>query len=51
MGNSATHTKMFIKFQSAMTPMMPLFAEAFPDVSWLFIFREPVQVTTTSLGI
>ena len=44
MGNSASHTRLFIKFQSAMTTLMPLIAKAFPDVPWLFIFREPVQV-------
>ena len=44
MGNSASHARLFIKFQSAMTPLMPLIAQAFPDVPWLFIFREPVQV-------
>ena len=49
MGRSATHTKLFFKFQSITTLSMQIALEAFPDVPWIFIFRKPVQVLMSHL--
>jgi hypothetical protein len=32
------------KFQTAPNIYIPIFQKAFPDVPWVFLFREPVQV-------
>lgn len=34
----------FIKFDSWSVVDLPLIARAFPDVPWLFVYREPVEV-------
>jgi hypothetical protein len=44
MCRSSFHTRCFFKFQSINTPRIKVFREAFPEVPWAFVFREPVQV-------
>lgn len=34
----------FFKFQSIMTLSMDTILQAHPEVPWIFVFREPVQV-------
>ena len=34
----------FVKFDSWHTLELPLLAEAFPDVPWIFLYRDPVEV-------
>lgn len=36
--------RVFFKFQSATTKQLDLFQMAFPDIPWLFVYRDPVQV-------
>ena len=43
-GARSPHTKLFIKFQSAVSARMVDVLDAFPDVPWLFVHRDPVQV-------
>ena len=49
-GASTSHAAMYFKFQSAMTPMMDLLLEAFPDTPWAFLFRSPTQVVQAWAG-
>jgi hypothetical protein len=49
MCRSAYHTKCFFKLQSINTPRIHLFRQAFPEVPWAFVFREPVQVMMSHL--
>jgi len=44
-------TSMFFKIQSAGTKGMSLFRAAFPDVPWIFVYREPVQVMMSHLAL
>ena len=37
-------SQVFIKFDSWHTLELPLIAEAFPDVPWIFLYRDPVEV-------
>lgn len=42
--NDPKETRVLFKFQSKLTSYLPVFLQAFPTTSWLFVFREPVQV-------
>jgi hypothetical protein len=42
--NDPAEERVFFKFQSATTLNIQIFQEAFPDVPWLFVYRDPVQV-------
>lgn len=44
MCRSSYHTRCFFKFQSVNAPRIRIFAAAFPETPWAFVFREPVQV-------
>ena len=35
---------LFIKFDCWHTPALPLIERAFPDVPWIFLYREPIEV-------
>lgn len=37
-------TRYFIKFDAPQTLDLPLVREAFPDVPWIFLYRNPVEV-------
>ncbi|HEX8529028.1 MAG TPA: hypothetical protein VF646_03365 [Cytophagales bacterium] len=37
-------TRYFVKFDSWSTLALPLIRRAFPDVPWLFVYRDPVEV-------
>jgi hypothetical protein len=37
-------SRYFIKLDCWHTPWLPLFRRAFPDVPWIFLYREPVEV-------
>ncbi|MCW3847201.1 sulfotransferase [Sphingomonas sp. LB-2] len=41
---SGTSQRYFIKLDSWHTLALPLFRQAFPDVPWIFLYREPVEV-------
>mmetsp|Transcript_15280 Transcript_15280/g.23007 ORF Transcript_15280/g.23007 Transcript_15280/m.23007 type:complete len:862 (+) Transcript_15280:57-2642(+) len=43
MGRSPVHERLFFKFQSITTTKIMIALEAFPDVPWAFVFRQPVQ--------
>jgi hypothetical protein len=40
----------FFKFQSALTLKMDIILAAFPEVPWIFVYREGVQVLMSHLG-
>jgi hypothetical protein len=46
---TAAHGKLFIKLDSWHTLAMPLFAQAFPGVPWVFMYREPVEVLASQV--
>jgi hypothetical protein len=39
--------RFFVKLDSWHTRALPLFRAAFPDVPWLFLYREPVEVVAS----
>lgn len=41
---SGSSKRYFIKLDSWHTLALPLFRQAFPDVPWIFLYREPVEV-------
>lgn len=41
---SGTSTRYFIKLDSWHTLALPVFRRAFPDVPWIFLYRDPVEV-------
>ncbi len=41
---SGTTRRRFIKLDSWHTLALPLFRHAFPDVPWIFLYRDPVEV-------
>ena len=49
MGRSPVHKRAFFKFQSATSTQMKIALEAFPDVPWVFIYRDPVQTMMSHL--
>ena len=42
--NDMRETRMFYKIQSIGTTFIHNLREAFPDVPWIFVYRDPVQV-------
>lgn len=36
--------RVFFKFQSVTSRSIPVFKRAFPDVPWMYVYRDPVQV-------
>ncbi|EGD76785.1 hypothetical protein PTSG_08136 [Salpingoeca rosetta] len=44
MSNSVRHKRLFFKFQSVNANAIPLYTEAFPEVPWMFVYRDPVEV-------
>jgi hypothetical protein len=42
--NDPLEERVFFKFQSVTTRNLPVFLKAFPDVPWIFVYRDPVQV-------
>jgi len=43
--------RLFFKMQSATTKSISVFSAAFPDVPWIFVHRDPVQVMMSHLDI
>mmetsp|Transcript_1970 Transcript_1970/g.4608 ORF Transcript_1970/g.4608 Transcript_1970/m.4608 type:complete len:546 (-) Transcript_1970:110-1747(-) len=43
MGRSPFHQHLFFKFQSITVTHMDIALEAFPEVPWVFVYRQPVQ--------
>jgi hypothetical protein len=41
---------MFIKFDSWHTLFLPLIQRVFPDVPWIFVYREPLEVMASHIG-
>jgi hypothetical protein len=41
----------FIKLDALHTIALPLFARAFPEVPWIFLYREPVEVMVSHLQL
>jgi hypothetical protein len=41
---------LFIKFDCWHTLFLPLIQRAFPDVPWIFVYREPLEVMVSHLG-
>lgn len=50
MGVSTTHKRMYFKFQSSLVKHIGILLEAFPTTSWVFLFRQPVQVMVSNLA-
>ena len=46
---SAGATKLFVKLDSWHTRRLPLLARAFPDVPWVFLYREPLEVLASQM--
>jgi hypothetical protein len=46
---SPEHERLFIKFSSWNVLELPLLRAAFPDVPWLFVYRDPVEVVASNL--
>jgi hypothetical protein len=42
--NDPTEERVFFKFQSVTSKAIPVFKMAFPDVAWMYVYRDPVQV-------
>uniref|UniRef100_A0A7S3GTU2 JmjC domain-containing protein n=1 Tax=Spumella elongata TaxID=89044 RepID=A0A7S3GTU2_9STRA len=49
MGRSPFHKHLFFKFQSITVTSMNIALEAFPDVPWAFVYRQPVQTMMSHL--
>jgi hypothetical protein len=43
-------TNLFLKFDCWHTLFLPLICRAFPDVPWIFVYREPLEVMVSHLG-
>jgi hypothetical protein len=48
---AGTEHNYFIKLDSWHTLALPLFQRAFPDVPWIFMYRDPVEVLVSQLRI
>ena len=46
---TAEQVRYFVKLDSWHTLALPLFRRAFPDVPWVFLYREPVAVLASQL--
>ena len=42
--NDPVEERVFFKFQSVTTRNLPVFLKAWPQVPWIFVYRDPVQV-------
>ncbi len=42
-------SRLFVKFDCWHTPALPLIRRAFPEVPWVFVYREPVEVIVSHL--
>ena len=49
MGNSDTHTRLFLKFPPVIMINLHVLFEAFPHVPWVYMFRESVEVLASYL--
>ncbi|KAL7574699.1 hypothetical protein ACA910_003042 [Epithemia clementina (nom. ined.)] len=47
--NQSNETVVFIKLQSTMTRYLPLVRQAFPEVPWMFLYRDCVQIIMSYL--
>lgn len=46
---TGSERRYFIKLDSWHTLALPLFARAFPDVPWVFLYRDPVEVLVSQM--
>jgi hypothetical protein len=44
-------TRCFIKLDCWHTPYLPLLRKVFPDVPWIFVYRDPVEVLASHEGV
>jgi hypothetical protein len=49
--NDPKETRVFYKIQSVGTRYVNVFLQAFPTTPWLFVYRDPVQVMMSHLGV
>jgi hypothetical protein len=49
MANSRGHKRLFFKFQSVQSTVIDLYREAFPNVPWVYIYREPNEILASQL--
>ena len=49
MGRTVTHDRLFFKFQSSASLKIKIMLKAFPDVPWVFVFRNPIQTMMSQL--
>jgi len=50
MCRSTYHKRCFFKFQSITTTTMHIALQAFPDVPWVFLYRQPVETMMSHVG-
>ena len=50
MCRSTYHKYCFFKFQSITTTMMNLALKAFPQVPWIFLYRQPIETMMSHVG-
>ncbi|HYA18572.1 MAG TPA: hypothetical protein VEF06_13965 [Bryobacteraceae bacterium] len=43
-------SRYFIKFDSSTTLHLPLVRQAYPDVPWIFVYRDPVEVLASHMN-
>lgn len=48
---AALHERYFIKLDSWHMRALPLFRHAFPDVPWIFLYREPSEVLASHIAM
>jgi hypothetical protein len=49
MGRTPFHKRLFLKFQSITATKMDIALKAFPNTSWVFVYRSPVQTVMSHL--
>jgi len=49
MANSKRHKRLFFKFQSVQSTLIDLYREAFPNVPWVYVYREPNEILASQL--
>jgi hypothetical protein len=49
MGRTPFHKRLFLKFQSITSTKMDIALKAFPNTSWIFVYRSPVQTMMSHL--
>lgn len=49
--NTEVERRVFVKFDPPSIVALPLVRQAFPDVPWIFVYREPAEVIVSNLRV